>query len=45
VYGLAHTDDARSAQEIITNVRAVLDIQRVFQVTTPNLLAIRGNAS
>ena len=45
VYGLAHTDSAQSLQEIITNLRAVLDIQRIFQVTAPKLLAIRGSES
>jgi len=45
VYGLAHTDSAQSLQEITTNIRAVLDIQRIFLVTTPKLLAIRGSES
>lgn len=45
VYGLAHTDSAQSLQEIITNIRAVLDIKRIFQVTAPKLLAVRGSES
>ena len=45
VYGLAHTDSAQSLQEIIVNIRTVLDIQRIFQVTAPKLLAIRGSES
>ncbi len=45
VYGLAHTDSSLSLQEIIVNIRTVLDIQRIFQVTAPKLLAIRGSES
>src|SRR5207249_6305485 len=45
VYGLAHTDSAQNLQEIIVNIRAVLDIQRIFQVTPPKLLAVRGSES
>ena len=45
VYGLAHTDSSLSLQEIITNIRAVLVIQRIFQVTAPKLLSIRGSES
>lgn len=45
VYGLAHTDSPQGAQEIITNLRAVLDIQRIFQVSAPKLMAIRGSDS
>ena len=44
VYGLAHTDSPQSIQEIITNLRGVLSIQKVFSVTAPKLLAIRGSA-
>jgi hypothetical protein len=45
VYGLTHTNSSQSLQEIITNVRVVLDIQRIFQVTAPKLLAARGSES
>ncbi len=44
VYGLAHTDSQQWFQEIITTLRAVLNIQRIFSVTAPKLLAIRGSA-
>jgi hypothetical protein len=45
VYGLAHTDSPLSLQEIIVNIRTVLDIQRIFQVTAPKLLSMRGSES
>ncbi|MGI8990573.1 MAG: hypothetical protein ACR2I2_13470 [Bryobacteraceae bacterium] len=45
VYGLTHTDTPRDFQEIITNLRTVLSIQRIFQVTAPKLLALRASAS
>ena len=45
VCGLAHTDDSRSIQEITTNLRAVLDITKVFPVFAPKLLAVSGSAS
>ncbi len=44
VYGLAHTDGSQSVQEIVTTLRTVLSIQKIFSVTAPNLLAIRGSA-
>lgn len=45
VYGLAHTDDARSVLEIMTTLRAVGDIAKVFIVTAPRMLAVSGSAS
>jgi hypothetical protein len=45
VYGLAHSDSAMSIQEIIVDVRSVLDIQKIFPVTAANLLAIRCRAN
>ena len=44
VYGLAHTDSPQSTQEIITTLRTVLNIQKLFSVTAPKLLAMRGSA-
>lgn len=44
VYGLAHTDGAVGIQEMMANLRSVLDIQRIFPVTAPNLLAVRCRA-
>ncbi len=45
VYGLAHTDGAVGIQETTTTLRSVFDIQRIFPVTAPNLLAIRCQAN
>ncbi len=44
VYGLAHPETPRDMQEIITTLRTILGIQRIFQVTGPKLLAVRGDA-
>ncbi|MDQ6708446.1 MAG: hypothetical protein M3Z85_21010, partial [Acidobacteriota bacterium] len=43
VYALAHANSPQSVQELITTLRAVLSIQKIFQATAPKLLAIRGN--
>jgi hypothetical protein len=45
VYGLAHTDGAMSIQEIMADLRSVLDIPKIFPVTAPNLLVIRCRAN
>lgn len=45
VYGLAHTNEPQSIQEVLVILRTVLDIQRLFEVTEPKLLAIRCNPS
>ena len=45
VYGLAHTIEPQSIQEVLVILRTVLDIQRLFEVTEPKLLAIRCNPS
>jgi hypothetical protein len=44
VYGLAHAANSMNIQVIITTLRTVLDIQNIYQVTTPKLLAIRYTA-
>jgi len=44
VYGLTRPETARDMQEIITTLRTILRIQRIFQVTGPKLLAVRGDA-
>ena len=41
VYGLAHTDGAMRIQEVTAELRSVLDIPKIFPVTTSSLLAIR----
>jgi len=45
VYGLAHTDSAVGIQEMIGDLRSVLDIRRIFPVTATNLLTIRCRAN
>ncbi|MDQ6663325.1 MAG: hypothetical protein M3Z23_02905 [Acidobacteriota bacterium] len=44
VYALAHANSPQSVQAIITTLRGVLDIQRIFQVSSPKLLAMRGSS-
>jgi hypothetical protein len=44
VYGLAHTGTNFDLQEILTNLRTVLDIQKIYLRTGPQLLEIRGSA-
>lgn len=41
VYGLVHTPDATSLQEVITTLRTVAQVQRVYNVTGPKLLSFR----
>jgi hypothetical protein len=45
VYGLAHTDNVRSLQDILTTLRTVLEVQKIYQVSGPKLLAFRDTAS
>lgn len=40
VYGLAHTEEPASIQEIATTLRAVLEIQKIMPVFAPRLIAI-----
>jgi hypothetical protein len=44
VYGLANTKTNLELQEILTNLRTVLNIQCLYQRTGPKLLSFRGNA-
>jgi hypothetical protein len=44
VYGLANAASDRDLQEILTTLRTVLDIQKIYQQSAPKLLAIRGSA-
>jgi hypothetical protein len=43
VYGLAHTLNSIGVQEIITNIRTVLNIQKIYCITGSKLLAMRGS--
>jgi len=43
-YGLANTKTNLELQEILTNLRTVLNIQCLYQRTGPKLLSFRGNA-
>lgn len=45
VFHLANVKTTRGVQEILTVLRTVLDIQKVFNATAPMDLAIRGTAS
>ena len=42
-YGLMHADSPRAMQETISMLRTVGEIARIFMVTEPKLLAIRGS--
>lgn len=39
VYGLAHIDTAVGIQELITTVRTVLSVQKIYNCTAPKMLA------
>ena len=41
VYGLAHTQNTTGLQEIITTLRSIPEIQKIYNVTAPNLLCFR----
>jgi len=43
VYGLAHTASVVSIQELITTVRLVLDINRIFCAMSPKLITMRAS--
>jgi len=45
VYGLMNNEDPVDIQEIITTLRSVLDIQKIFTVPGPQLIAMRVSAS
>ena len=45
VYGLTHTESPVSIQELITTLRAVLDINRIFSATPPKLIIMRASPS
>ena len=45
VFELAHTTTNTGIQEIITTLRTVAEIQKVFLVTAPRIIALRGDAS
>ena len=40
VYGLAHTDTTVGIQELITTIRTVLLIQKIYNCTAPKMLAL-----
>jgi len=41
VYGLARATDATSMQMMITSLRTVIDIMKIYQTSAPNLLSLR----
>jgi type II secretory pathway component GspD/PulD (secretin) len=45
VFYLSHTNTPQQMQEILTTLRVVIDIQKVFNYTALNALTIRGTAS
>ncbi len=45
VYGLAHTTNGQELQTILTNLRTVLQIQKIYQQSGAMLLAVRGDAT
>jgi type II secretory pathway component GspD/PulD (secretin) len=42
---LKNTDSAQGIQELLTQLRTVLDLAKVFNVTTPHALVFRGNST
>jgi hypothetical protein len=44
VYGLANTANTQELQAIITTLRTVLNIQKIYQYTQPKMLAMRSSA-
>jgi hypothetical protein len=44
VYGLAHAARPVDLQEVLTDLRTVLRINKIYMATAPRLLAIRGDA-
>jgi hypothetical protein len=44
VYGLANTPSTRDLQMILTTLRTVLQIQKIYQYTSAKMLAIRADA-
>lgn len=45
VYYLANSKTPQQTQELLTVLRTVADIQKIFNATEPNALAIRGTAA
>jgi hypothetical protein len=45
VYGLANTQENRDLQEILTDLRTVLTIQKIYQYSSTKFLAIRADAN
>jgi hypothetical protein len=45
IYYLPNNATSRDVQEVLTNLRTVIDIQKVFSITQPKMLAIRGTAA
>ena len=45
VFYLAHTQTAQELQEIVTAIRVIADIQRIFPCNVPRTLALRGTAA
>jgi len=45
VFYLTHTQTAQDLQEIVTAIRVIADIQRIFQCNVPRTLALRGTAA
>ncbi len=45
VYGLANTPSSRDLQVILTSLRTVLDIQKIYQYTPAKMLAIRADST
>jgi hypothetical protein len=45
VFYLTHTQTAQDLQEIVTAIRVIADIQRIFPCNVPRTLALRGTAA
>jgi hypothetical protein len=45
VYGLAHAEKNLDLQQILTSLRTVLDIQKIYQVSAPRYLVMHDNAN
>jgi hypothetical protein len=41
VYGLVNAATPRDLQEILTNLRTILDVQKIWQISAPGLLVLR----
>jgi hypothetical protein len=45
VYGLAHAEKNLDLQQILTSLRTVLEIQKIYQVSGPRFLVMHDNAN